>query len=234
MEEEFGPLATPIRKFANTVPKPLPRTRPTGENGVGRKTSEQRPSHRGASSKKRNQKCGGVRQKAFYPSIVRRKKEEMEMELTMNQCLLRAGGWMKPGLKLGLSLLLSGLGILVQGQTVSTTTVQGTVYLANGLTGPGTLSLSWPAFTTASGLAVAADSLTTAIAGGRICQCEPRTQSGIDTSRSLLHGDLPDERWVDKHGVLGCSGGGADDDWSGARATDARSAGSAGGEQDVC
>jgi hypothetical protein len=88
----------------------------------------------------------------------------MEMELTMNECLLRAGGWMKPGLKLGLSLLLSGLGILAHGQAVSTTTVQGTVYLANGQTGPGTLSLSWPAFTTASGQAVAADSLTTAIA----------------------------------------------------------------------
>jgi hypothetical protein len=88
----------------------------------------------------------------------------MEMELTMNQCLLRARVWMNPGLKLGLSLVLSGLGILVHAQAVSTTTVQGTVYLANGQTGPGTLSLSWPAFTTASGQAVAADSLVTTIA----------------------------------------------------------------------
>ena len=90
-------------------------------------------------------------------------KEVMEMELTMIECLLNARRWMKPGLKLVLSLLLSGLGILAHGQAVSTTTVQGTVYLANGQAGPGTLMLSWPAFTTASGQAVAADSLTTGI-----------------------------------------------------------------------
>lgn len=44
-------------------------------------------------------------------------------------------------------------------QTVSTTTVQGTVYLANGAPASGTLTLSWPAFTTANGLAVASDTL---------------------------------------------------------------------------
>jgi hypothetical protein len=49
-------------------------------------------------------------------------------------------------------------------QAVSTTTVQGTVYLANGQAGSGTLHLSWPAFTTANGQSVAADSLTIAIA----------------------------------------------------------------------
>ena len=38
----------------------------------------------------------------------------------------------------------------------STTTVQGTVYLADGRPGSGTLQLSWPAFTTASNQAVAA------------------------------------------------------------------------------
>ena len=45
-------------------------------------------------------------------------------------------------------------------QAVSTTTVQGTVYLANGQPGAGTLVISWPAFTTAAGQAVAADSTT--------------------------------------------------------------------------
>jgi hypothetical protein len=44
-------------------------------------------------------------------------------------------------------------------QTISTTTVQGTVYLANGTPGSGTLQLSWPAFATSNGLAVAAGSL---------------------------------------------------------------------------
>ena len=45
-----------------------------------------------------------------------------------------------------------------------TTTVQGTVYLANGQPGAGTLVISWPGFTTAAGQAVAADSMTVTIA----------------------------------------------------------------------
>jgi hypothetical protein len=49
-------------------------------------------------------------------------------------------------------------------QGVSTTTVQGTVYLANGQPGAGTLVISWPAFTTAAGQAVVADSTTVTIA----------------------------------------------------------------------
>jgi Periplasmic copper-binding protein (NosD) len=48
-------------------------------------------------------------------------------------------------------------------QGIATTTVQGTVYLANGQTGTGTLVVKWPAFTTAEGQAVAADSLTSSI-----------------------------------------------------------------------
>ncbi len=47
----------------------------------------------------------------------------------------------------------------VRAQGVTTTTVQGTVYLANGLPGAGTLLLSWPAFTTANNQAVAAGNL---------------------------------------------------------------------------
>jgi hypothetical protein len=39
---------------------------------------------------------------------------------------------------------------------VVTTTVQGTVYLANGKPGSGTLQISWPAFTTASNQAITA------------------------------------------------------------------------------
>jgi hypothetical protein len=41
-------------------------------------------------------------------------------------------------------------------QGISTTTIQGTVYLANGSAGSGTLQISWPAFTTAANLSVAA------------------------------------------------------------------------------
>ncbi|MGB6686414.1 MAG: glycosyl hydrolase family 28-related protein, partial [Terracidiphilus sp.] len=46
---------------------------------------------------------------------------------------------------------------------VTTTTVQGTVFLANGQPGAGNLHISWPAFTTASNQAVAAGSLDVTI-----------------------------------------------------------------------
>jgi hypothetical protein len=55
------------------------------------------------------------------------------------------------------------LGSMAQA-TVSTTTVQGTVYLANGAPATGTVVVSWPSFTTASGALVAADSMTVTIA----------------------------------------------------------------------
>jgi hypothetical protein len=48
-------------------------------------------------------------------------------------------------------------------QAPSTTTVHGTVYLANGHVGSGTLRLSWPAFATANGQSVVAGSTTTTI-----------------------------------------------------------------------
>ncbi len=56
------------------------------------------------------------------------------------------------------------LGVAAQAQAISTTTVQGTVYLANGQPGSGTLVVSWPTFTTASGQLVVADSTTVTIA----------------------------------------------------------------------
>lgn len=49
-------------------------------------------------------------------------------------------------------------------QGVSTTTVQGTVYLANGQPGSGTIQISWPAFTTSNNLAVTAGRITASIA----------------------------------------------------------------------
>ena len=42
---------------------------------------------------------------------------------------------------------------------VGTTTVEGTVYLADGRPGSGMVHVSWPAFTTANGQAVVADSV---------------------------------------------------------------------------
>jgi hypothetical protein len=46
---------------------------------------------------------------------------------------------------------------------LSTTTVQGTVYLANGVPGSGMLHVSWPAFTAANGQAIVADSVDVTI-----------------------------------------------------------------------
>src|SRR5580658_729556 len=96
-----------------------------------------------------------------------RKKVETRMELIINDWF---GAGRRMGLKLelrvGLAICLSGWAFVnVAGaQAISTTTVQGTVYLANGQVGSGTLVLSWPAFTTASGQSVAADSTTVTIA----------------------------------------------------------------------
>ena len=57
---------------------------------------------------------------------------------------------------LSVCLAWMAMGVVALAQTMSTTTVQGTVYTANGAPGSGTLQLSWPAFTTASGQTVAA------------------------------------------------------------------------------
>jgi hypothetical protein len=56
------------------------------------------------------------------------------------------------------------LGVAARAQAISTTTVQGTVYLANGQPGSGTLVVSWPSFTTAIGQLVVAGKTTVTIA----------------------------------------------------------------------
>jgi len=91
----------------------------------------------------------------------------MGMKLTKNEWLRGAGRQMRQHLA-GIALMAMALLGMAQGevalaQAVSTTTVQGTVFLANGQAGSGTLHVSWPAFTTANGLVVAADSLTVTI-----------------------------------------------------------------------
>ncbi len=61
-----------------------------------------------------------------------------------------------------MSLLLA-VGVARQVQAVTTTTVQDVVYRADGQPAKGTLVISWPAFTTAANLAVAAGSMSVAI-----------------------------------------------------------------------
>ena len=74
-----------------------------------------------------------------------------------------AGKWMGSCL-IGMGLLGTVFVCFSSAQSVSTTTVQGTVYLANGQPGSGTVNVSWPAFTTANNQAVAAGRTTVTIA----------------------------------------------------------------------
>lgn len=64
---------------------------------------------------------------------------------------------------LGMCLACMATGFAGLAQSVNTTTVQGTLYLANGSPGSGTLQLSWPAFATASSQAVAAGKIMATI-----------------------------------------------------------------------
>ena len=67
----------------------------------------------------------------------------------------------------GLGIVVLGWGMLavvvVSAQTLTTTTVQGTVYLASGVAGSGTLLISWPSFTTAANQTVAAGNTTVTV-----------------------------------------------------------------------
>jgi hypothetical protein len=74
------------------------------------------------------------------------------------------GSLVRMGMRIAAGMLAMGLAATAWAQGVTTTTVQGTVYLATGEPGAGTLVISWPGFTTAAGQAVAADSMTVTIA----------------------------------------------------------------------
>ena len=74
---------------------------------------------------------------------------------------LMKNGWLE--MRRGIAMWALAATLMAMAQAVSTTTVQGTVYLANGQPGAGTVTISWPAFTTAAGQAVAADSTTVTI-----------------------------------------------------------------------
>jgi hypothetical protein len=81
------------------------------------------------------------------------------MSLIQNQSIRCANA-------LGMCLVSMAMAVAALAQTIGTTTVQGTVYLANGSPGSGTLQLSWPAFTTASNQTIAAGKITTTIGAG--------------------------------------------------------------------
>jgi len=90
------------------------------------------------------------------------KREETGMKLTSNEWLCNAG-------RRALVVLILMTGVLWSAPmewadaAISTTTVQGTVYLANGELGSGMLHVSWPAFMSANGQAIVADSIDVTI-----------------------------------------------------------------------
>lgn len=88
------------------------------------------------------------------------------MKLTINEWLRWDGlrsGWLRSPMRVAVGVLTIGLSALAATQAVSTTTVQGTVYLANGAPAGGTLEVSWPGFTTAAGQLIAAGNTTVTI-----------------------------------------------------------------------
>src|ERR1700689_3524851 len=72
------------------------------------------------------------------------KKDAIRMRLMKNK-------WLRIRRTIAICILAMTLVSIAMAQAVSTTTVQGTVYLANGQPGAGTLLISWPSFTTAAG-----------------------------------------------------------------------------------
>jgi len=105
---------------------------------------------------------GGDRGKENGGNFGRSQEEEMRMKLTTNK-------WLCAGRRMGIFLIAAGLlrmasGWIADAQALGTTTVQGTVYLANGQPGTGSIEVSWPAFTTANNLAVAAGRMAVPIA----------------------------------------------------------------------
>ena len=73
--------------------------------------------------------------------------------------ITRAGQFRWLALNLGFAMILTIFPYQSRAQ-ISTTTVQGTVYRADGSAAQGTVIVSWPAFSTATNQAVAAGSIT--------------------------------------------------------------------------
>ncbi len=100
------------------------------------------------------------------------------------------------------ALLLAGCWLAAAGQ-VATTTVQGTVYRADGTAASGTLLVSWPQFTTAANQAVAAGSTTVAIRQDGFVSLQLAANTGASPAGSyytavyhLKDGTVSREYWV--------------------------------------
>ncbi len=103
----------------------------------------------------------------------------------------------------GVLLLLVMAAGLAVGQTVTTTTVQGTVYEANGAPASGTLLVSWPAFRTAANQAVAAGQTSVVISADGFVSVNLAPNAGASPAGlyytavfHLADGTVHTEYWV--------------------------------------
>src|SRR5450755_3796061 len=88
--------------------------------------------------------------------------EEMRQELSEG---IVVKALIKVRIGLAVSIMALSMGTQAHAQApVTTTTVQGIVYRADGSVAAGTLIVNWPAFSTAAGQAVAAGNVTVTIA----------------------------------------------------------------------
>jgi hypothetical protein len=115
---------------------------------------------------------------------------------------LRKKMWVD-GCRMALVSILLVIGAAASAESVGTTTVQGTIYLANGQTGSGTLIVSWPAFTTANGLAVVAGRSAVTIASDGLVSVALAPNQGASPAGlyytavySLSDGTTSTEYWV--------------------------------------
>lgn len=131
-----------------------------------------------------------------------REKEERRMKLTKAEARRGSGErvWV---LALAVWALVMVLAVVHAVAAVTTVTVQGTVYLANGSVGSGTLYVSWPAFTTADGLAVVAGHTTATIGTDGFVSVNLAPNAGATPSGlfytavyTLSDGSTSTEYWV--------------------------------------
>lgn len=117
--------------------------------------------------------------------------------------LLSSMGRMIAAAGLGVALLAAGLLMPHAGAQLATTTVQGTVYRADGSVASGTLLVSWPAFSTAMGQSVAAGSVSAAISSNGFVSLNLAPNSGAYPAETyytavyhLSDGTVSREYWV--------------------------------------
>lgn len=117
--------------------------------------------------------------------------------------LLSGMGRMIAAAGLGVALMAAGLLTPHAGAQLATTTVQGTVYRADGSVASGTLLVSWPAFSTAMGQSVAAGSVSAAISSNGFVSLNLAPNSGAYPAGTyytavyhLSDGTVSREYWV--------------------------------------